>query len=142
MQDSLLQNFWDISLWPHSFVSHYGATDVTGQLLPGQLLITGTVFFPTIVLVSIFDVFSVFLKMTLYTKRLVLKLDLDRLCRIYLKINFVGIFEPKDKVARFGYCNLAMLVVLDLGIVTALSKLVDLILVDLVSRYFQRICTL
>ena len=69
MQDSLLQNFWDISLWPHSFVSHYGATDVTGQLLPGQLLITGTVFFPTIVLVSIFDVFSVFLKMTLYTKR-------------------------------------------------------------------------
>ncbi len=85
-----------------------------------------------VALVSMFVVFSVFLKMTLYTKRLLLKIDLDRLCRIYLKINLVGIFEPKDKVARFGYCNLAMLVVLDLGIVTALSKLVDLILVDLV----------
>lgn len=127
MQDSLLQNFWDISLWPYAFVSHYGATDVTGQLFPGQLLITGTVFFPTIALVSIFVVFSIFLKLSLYTKRLLLKLDLDRLCRIYLKINLVGIFEPKDKVARFGYCNLAMLVVLQLIMVTAISQLVDII---------------
>lgn len=128
MQDSLLQNFWDISLWPYAFVSHYGATDVTGQLFPGQLLITGTVFFPTIALVSIFIVFSMFLKLSLYTKRWLLKLNLDRLCRIYLKINLVGIFEPKDKVARFGYCNLAMLVVLQLIFVITFSKLAGLII--------------
>ena len=35
-----------------------------------------------VALVSMFVVFSVFLKMTLYTKRLLLKIDLDRLCRI------------------------------------------------------------
>lgn len=119
----ILHNLLEIALWPYAFVTGPGSSQITSDLFPGQLLITGTVFIPIIILVSIFIVFSAFLKMTELLKRLLLTHQLDRLCRLFLRVRLVGILEPPERIKSFGYCNLAFLALLDLSLVSVAGAL-------------------
>jgi hypothetical protein len=121
---SIFQNFLEIALWPYAFVTGPGSAQITSDTFPGQLLITGTVFIPTILLVSLFTIFSTFLKLTEIIKRLLLSHQLDQLCRLFLRVRLVGVLEPPEKVRNFGYCNLAFLALLDLSLVTGAGALV------------------
>jgi hypothetical protein len=109
----VLQTFAEIALWPYAFVTGPGSSQITSEAFPGQLLITGTVFIPTIILVSLFIIFSSFLKLTKIIKKLLLTHQLDRFCRVFLLVRLIGVFEPPEKVERFGYCNLAFLALLE-----------------------------
>jgi len=40
---NVFQNFIDITIWPYTFVSGQGASEIISPLFPGQLIITGTV---------------------------------------------------------------------------------------------------
>ena len=122
---NILQNFLEITLWPYAFVTGPGSAQITSDVFPGQLLITGTVFIPTIMLVSLFIVFSTFLKLTEIIKKLLLSHELDRLCRLFLRVRLVGVFEPPEKLKNFGYCNLAFLALLDLSLVTGAGALAN-----------------
>jgi len=116
--NSILHNFLEIAIWPYAFVTGSGSTQITSDPFPGQLLITGTVFIPTILLVSLFIIFSIFLKLTEIIKRLLLSHQLDCLCRLFIRARLIGVFEPPEKVKSFGYCNLAFLALLDLSLVS------------------------
>jgi hypothetical protein len=117
-ENSIIRNFLEIATWPYAFVTGPGSTQITSDPFPGQLLITGTVFIPTIMLVSLFIIFSIFLKLTELIKKLLLSHQLDPLCRLFIRIRLIGIFEAPEKVNSFGYCNLAFLALLDLSLVS------------------------
>jgi hypothetical protein len=121
LQGDLFHQFLEITTWPYAFVTGPEATQIVSDLFPGQLLITGIVFFPTILLVSLFVTYSAFLRLTKAIKRLLLSHELDKLCRAFLRIRLIGIFEPDEKKKGFGYCNLAFLGLLDLAIVTTIG---------------------
>ncbi len=125
---NMFHNVLEIALWPYAFVTGPGSSQIISDLFPGQLLITGTVFFPTIMLVSLFIIFSSFLKLTEIIKIALLSRQLDRLCRLFLKVRLIGAFEPPEKIKTFGYCNLAFLALLDLSLVSVAGALVARIL--------------
>jgi hypothetical protein len=109
-------SFLEIALWPYAFVTGpAGSAQIVSAVFPGQLFITGTVFIPTIMLVSLFILFSCFLKLTESIKKLLLSHRLDKFCRIFLLVTLVGVLDPK-KVRTFGYCNLAFLVLFNLSL--------------------------
>jgi len=112
--NSILYNFVEITLWPYAFVTGPGSSQITSNPFPGQLLITGTVFIPTIMLVLLFVLFSGFLKITESLKVLLRDHKLDRLCRLLIRAKLVGLFEAPEKLESFGYCNLALLVLMEL----------------------------
>jgi hypothetical protein len=85
--NSIFHNFFEISLWPYAFVTGPGSAQIITDPFPGQLLITGTVFIPTIMLISLFIVFSVFLKFTMIVKELLLSHQLDRFCRLLIRVS-------------------------------------------------------
>jgi hypothetical protein len=122
--NSMLHNFLEIATWPYAFVTGPGSAQITSSPFPGQLLITGTVFIPTIMVVSLFIVFSMFLKLTEAIKKLLLLHQLDRLCRLFVRVRLIGVFENSEKVKSFGYCNLAFLALLDLSLVLGVGRVV------------------
>jgi hypothetical protein len=111
----IVHNFVEIALWPYAFITGPGSDQIVSPVFPGQLFITGTIFIPTIMLVSLFIIFSSFLKLTEVIKRLLVSHRLDKLCRFFLLANLVAIFDDR-KVRRFGYCNLAFIVLLNLSL--------------------------
>jgi hypothetical protein len=113
---NIIHNFLEIALWPYAFVTGPGSAQIVSAVFPGQLFITGTVFIPTIMLVSLFIIFSCFLKLTEVIKKLLLSNRLDKFCRLFLLVTLVGILDPK-KVKTFGYCNLAFLVLFNLSLI-------------------------
>jgi hypothetical protein len=121
----ILQTFAEIALWPYAFVTGPGSSQITSEAFPGQLLITGTVFIPTIILVSLFIIFSSFLKLTEVIKKLLLSHQLDRFCRAFLLVRLIGIFESQKKVESFGYCNLAFLALLDVSLAAGIGVAFD-----------------
>jgi hypothetical protein len=121
--NGIFRNFMEIALWPYAFVNGSGSTQITSEPFPGQLLITGTVFIPTIMLVSLFIIFSVFLKLTESIKQLLRSHKLDRFCRLFIRARVIGVFEPAEKLETFGYCNIALLALLDLSIVACAGAL-------------------
>lgn len=123
LQGNLLHQFMEITTWPYAFATGPHATQIVSHLFPGQLLITGIVFFPTILLVSLFVIYSAFLRLTKAIKKVLLSHKLDKLCRTFLRIRLIGIFEPDKKKKGFGYCNLAFLGLLDLAIVATIGVL-------------------
>jgi hypothetical protein len=123
LQGDLLHQFMEITTWPYAFATGPNATQVVSDPFPGQLLITGIVFFPTILLVSLFVVYSAFLRLTKTIKKVLLSHKLDKLCRTFLRVRLIGIFEPDKKKKGFGYCNLAFLGILDLTIMTTFGVL-------------------
>jgi len=123
LQGNLLHQFIEITTWPYAFATGPNATQIVSDLFPGQLLITGIVFFPTILIVSLFVIYSVFLRLTKAAKKALLSHKLDKLCRVFLRVRLIGIFEPDEKKRGFGYCNLAFLGLLDLTIVTMIGVL-------------------
>jgi hypothetical protein len=123
--NSMLHNFAEITLWPYAFVTGPGSAQITSSPFPGQLLITGTVFIPTIMVLSLFVVFSMFLKLTEIIKRRLLFHQLDRLCRLFVRVRLIGVFETPEKVKSFGYCNLAFLALLDISLVLGAGRIVS-----------------
>ena len=121
LQGDLLHQFLEITMWPYAFVTGPDATQIVSDLFPGQLLITGIVFFPTLLLVSLFVIYSAFLRLTQGIKRILLSHQLDKLCRTFLRIRLIGVLEPDEKIKSFGYCNLAFLALLDLAIITGVG---------------------
>lgn len=116
-----LHQFIEVTTWPYAFVTGPDATQIVSPLFPGQLLITGLVFFPTLLLVSLFVVYSAFLRLTQVIKTLLLSHQLDKLCRAFLRIRLIGLFEHENRVKGFGYCNLAFLGLLDLSIAAGIG---------------------
>lgn len=121
LHGNIVQNFFEETTWPYAFATGHDATQIVSGLFPGQLLITGIVFVPTLLVVSMFVVYYGFLQVTQAAKRLLLSHRLDDLCRAFLRVRLIAIFEPPDKVKGFGLCNLAFLGLLDLSIVTLLG---------------------
>jgi hypothetical protein len=113
-----LANLSEIALWPYAFVTGQGSSQIVSEPFPGQLLITGTVFIPTITLVLLFVIFSLFLRLTELAKTVLLSHKLDGFCRLFLRVRLVALFEPPRRVKTFGYCNLAFLALLDLALVS------------------------
>jgi hypothetical protein len=118
----IIHNFLEIALWPYAFVTGPGSAQIVSAVFPGQLFITGTVFIPTIMLVSLFIIYSCFLKLTEVIKKLLLSHRLDEYCRLFLLVTLMGILDPR-KVKKFGYCDLALIVLfnLSLGVVARLA---------------------
>ncbi|MCG6207326.1 hypothetical protein LPW26_21990 [Rhodopseudomonas sp. HC1] len=125
LEGNFLQQFAEITTWPYAFVTGPGSTEINSLLFPGQLLITGTVFIPTTLLILALIVFSSFLKATEFTKKFLLSRKWDSLCRILVRVRLVGLLEPPEKVRSFGYCNLAFVAFLDLLIVSIVSAVVS-----------------
>jgi hypothetical protein len=117
-------NILEVALWPYAFVTGQGSSQIISDLFPGQLLITGTVFIPTMTLVLLFIVFSLFLKLTETIKTVLLSHKLDRFCRLILRVQLVGLLEPSRKLKSFGYCNLAFLALLNLSLVSMAGAIV------------------
>ncbi len=123
-ESGIFRNFFEIMLWPYAFVTGPASTEITSELFPGQLLITGVVFIPTILVVSLFIIFSSFLKSAEYVKKLLLSHKLDRFCRVLIKVKLLDIFGSPKKLEKFGYCNLALLILLDLSFVSVVGAVV------------------
>jgi hypothetical protein len=123
--NSVFYNFVEVTLWPYAFVTGPGSSQITSDPFPGQLLITGTVFIPTITLVFLFVLFSVFLKITESIKMLLRSHKLDRLCRLFIRAKLVGLFEEPKKLEGFGYCNLAFLALLELSLASGAGAIVS-----------------
>lgn len=118
---SLFDRFLEITFWPYAFVTGEGSTEIVSELFPGQLFITGTVFFPTVMLGAIFVAFSLFLKLARSIKTFLVSRQLDRICRLFLKVHIVGMFESETSGNKFRYCNLAFLALLNLTFVTGVG---------------------
>lgn len=121
--DGLLNQFVEITLWPYAFVSGEGSSTIVSDPFPGQLLITGTVYVPTITLGIMFLVFTVFLALARAVKGFLISKQLDRICRLFLKVHLVGMFNPDAIGNRFRYCNYAFLALLNIGFITTISIL-------------------
>lgn len=117
----ILNNFVEITLWPYGFVSGQGASEIVSPLFPGQLLITGTVYFPTLMLGLLLILYSVFLLITRAIKEFLISHQMDRICRVFLKVHLVGMFDLKNVEGQFRHCNYAFLALLNLSFVTAIG---------------------
>ena len=124
-ENSIFYNFFEVALWPYASVTGPGSSQITSDPFPGQLLITGTVFIPTITLVFLFVLFSMFLKLTELIKKLLRSHKLDWLCRRFLRAKLVGLFEQPEKLEGFGYCNLAFLALLELSLASSAGAIVS-----------------
>lgn len=114
-EDGIISAMVDITFWPYSFFSPGTVPpQMTSELFPGQLIITGTVFFPTIVLIILFIVFSLFLNVAYTVKKILVYANLDRICRKFLRLNISTMFQPIERMRSFGYCNVAMISILNL----------------------------
>jgi hypothetical protein len=125
LDGNFLHRFLEISSWPYAFVTRPDATQFFSVKFPGQLLITGIVFFPTLIIVTMLIVYSIFLKLAELAKSQLISRKLDNLCRLILRINLIGIFESAESVKGFGYCNLAFLVLLNGSLVALFGALVS-----------------
>lgn len=114
--NSMFYNFLEVSLWPYAFVTGPGSSQINSEPFPGQLLITGTVFIPTVTVSLVFVIFSAFLKVAELIKMTLRSHKLDQICRLFLMAKLIGIFEPQKTLKSFGYCNLAFLALLELSI--------------------------
>ena len=121
--ESLFDKFIEITLWPYAFVSGQGAAEIISPLFPGQLRITGTVYFPTLILGTLFVVFALFLLVARTIKRFLISRQLDRICRLFLKIHLVGMFNPSNVGNQFRYCNYAFMALLNISFITSISVL-------------------
>lgn len=121
--DGLFSQFVEITLWPYAFVSGQGSSVILSDPFPGQLLITGTVYFPTIMLGAMFLVFTLFLAVARAIKRFLISRQMDRICRLFLKVHLVGMFNPEVIGNKFRYCNYAFMALLNIGFITTISVL-------------------
>ena len=121
--DGLFNQFVEIALWPYAFVSGEGSSTIVSDPFPGQILITGTVYVPTIALGIMFLVFTVFLGFTRAVKRFLISRQLDRVCRLFLKVHLVGMFKPDAVGNQFRYCNYAFMALLNISFITGISVL-------------------
>ncbi len=121
--DGLLNQFIEITLWPYAFVSGQGSSVIVSDPFPGQLLITGTVYFPTIMLGVMFLVFSLFLAVARVIKRFLISRQLDKICRLFLKVHLIGMFNPEVVGNKFRYCNFAFMALLNIGFITTIGVL-------------------
>ena len=104
---NLLFLFADITLWPYSFVRNIQEGELIGQLLPGQLLITGTVIIPTLFIVFIAVTFVLTLRGSWYIKKILMKINMDELCYKYLKILTIH-HDTLSFRGNYGYCNVVI----------------------------------
>lgn len=109
----LFSSFAEITMWPYAFTTGQGSTEIVSTLFPGQLLITGTIFFPTVMLGMAFVMFTLFLKIADLIKRFLVSKSLDRICRVFVKIRIRAMFAPTPDGANFSHCNLAFVILFD-----------------------------
>lgn len=121
--EGLFNQFVEITLWPYAFVSGQGSSVIVSDPFPGQLLITGTVYFPTIMLGTLFLIFTLFLAAARAIKRFLISRQLDKICRLFLKVHLVGMFNPEAIGNKFRYCNYAFMALLNIGLITTISVL-------------------
>lgn len=121
--DGLLSQFFEITLWPYALVSGQGSSAIVSVPFPGQLLITGTVYFPTLMLGILFVVFTSFLMIVRAIKRFLISRQLDRICRLFLKVHLVGMFNPEVVGNKFRYCNYAFMALLNISFIAAMGVL-------------------
>ncbi len=101
--------FIDITLWPYAFIGANDANSILNVYFPGQLLITGTVFIPTIFVLLMALSLAFFLQLSYQIKiRLsylkINKTTLEDLCSKPVFIPFYSKVKQKgDK--NISYCN-------------------------------------
>lgn len=121
--DGLFSQFIEITIWPYAFVSGQGSAAIVSDPFPGQLLITGTVYFPTLMLGILFIVFTLFLAVARTIKSFLVSRQMDKLCRLFLKVHLVGMFNPEAIGNKFRYCNYAFIALLNISFITTISVL-------------------
>ena len=107
---NVFATFFDLTLWPYALVGNVETNTAIGQLFPGQLIITGTVFFPTIALVSVMILYRLFLIFSYYIKKMLIYMGIDELCKKYLEMNSISPFQMQPS-GGFGYCNAALVLI-------------------------------
>lgn len=106
---NIVETFFEISLWPYAFVTNMETHSIIGPLIPGQLLITGTVYFPTVVIALILISFSSFIWISKRIKLALSNAKLEYICTKYLRIRPETVFIPSEKIADYGSCNLVLM---------------------------------
>ena len=101
--------FVDLTFWPYALVENVDINSTIGQLFPGQLIITGTVFFPTVSMILIMVIYRLFLSASYYIKIALIYLGIDKLCRKYIEIVSYSPFQMQPE-GSFGYCNTALII--------------------------------
>ncbi len=107
---NLFATFFDLVFWPYALVGNVEANTTIGQLFPGQLIITGTVFFPTIAMISVLFLYRIFLTVSYYVKKALIFVGIDEFCKKYLEMNSISPFQFQPD-GSFGYCNAALVLV-------------------------------
>lgn len=120
-ENGVMSSFFEITFWPYAIITDLQAGESVGALFPGQLLITGTVFYPTILLILTSIVFYTFLRLTFLIKQFLLSRNLDKFCKFLLKVKLITVFNPEEKIVQFGWCNVALLSFLNFGLTTLLA---------------------
>lgn len=121
----IIGNFLEITLWPYAFVSGESSLEIVSDFFPGQLIITGTVFFPTIMLSTIFLVYSVFLYSTRAIKTFLISRQMDKICRVFLKVNLTAMFVNPSNEQTFHYCNYAFIFLFNTLMIASLSAIIS-----------------
>ncbi|MDJ0627617.1 MAG: hypothetical protein QNJ44_05110 [Rhodobacter sp.] len=110
LSEDLFSTIFDLALWPYALVGNLESGTMIGQPFPGQLIITGTVFFPTIALITVLLVYRIFLTFAYWVKRALIRMGIDEFCRKYVQLVSLSPFQTPQP-AGFGYCNAALIII-------------------------------
>ena len=109
---SLFEAFVDISLWPYTFFNNANTDIVDSQFfLPGQMLITGTIYFPTMIVAIIFITYYIFFKFSHSIKSILFSINrstFEKICTGLVILRGINVQEART----LGICNVALLGVL------------------------------
>ena len=100
-----LTDFFTVTFWPYAFVNGQDGDLIVSPLFPGQLLITGTVYFPTIILSCLFIIFVSSVRLIREGKKILLAWNLEKYCKTCLHIPITAMFSNERNVDRLNYCN-------------------------------------
>ena len=112
LSNSLFEAFIDISLWPYAFFNNANTDVLDNQFfLPGQMLITGTIYFPTMIVAIIFITYYIFFKFSFSIKSVLFSMNrsfFEKICTGYVILKGMDVREAR----ALGICNVALLSVL------------------------------
>jgi hypothetical protein len=118
----VIAEFIDITLWPYSFVSNIKTGERFGALFPGQLLITGTVFLPTLVIWGMIILYTTQTYVVEVIKKIVRKETTQKFCRKYLTQSGVSVSELESHTS-ISFCNVVAMLIFNSIVASTIFEL-------------------
>lgn len=106
----IIREFIDITLWPYAFVSNTQTGEMIGALFPGQLLITGTVFVPTLVIWCMISMYVILIGLSGAIKAFFRREATQRFCYKYLLYSGVNASNSEDGM-KISFCNVVAMII-------------------------------